>query len=157
MDKIEGWLDEDFGERWRSLLEEEEEREPDPASVEPFPSREERAGPVELKVVEKDLPPGLFGFTRRGSDHVVVNRNLYRVDREKTVEHEKTHHRHPKDELTIRYINGDLDVENTLSFQAGNVSRLGTGSAGVPGTAAAYSAYRQRHPPGQFYTENQYI
>ncbi|MCJ7478761.1 MAG: hypothetical protein MUP63_01125 [Candidatus Nanohaloarchaeota archaeon QJJ-7] len=159
-EEIELWLEEDFGERidagsvdcsnehgsaefvdrWRSLLEEEESGDLD-IDIGKEVERKERK-PRELAVVERDLPPGLFGFTRRDSSHVVVNRNLYKVDRERTIEHEKTHHRSPKDELTIRYINGDIDVENTLSFRADNPGWPGVlgRAASRPGTAAYSSS-----------------
>ncbi len=67
-------------------------------------------------VVREKMPSGLFGWTRDGSGKVHVSDNLYSVDEKKTIEHEKTHLLHPgKDELTIRYINGDKDPENTVS------------------------------------------
>ncbi|MDY6776908.1 MAG: hypothetical protein SVQ76_02270 [Candidatus Nanohaloarchaea archaeon] len=135
--RVERWLEDDFEERWLSLLEDETEENGSGEVLEE--ENESKEGARELAVVERDLPDGLFGFTRRGSDHVVVSSNLYEVDRRRTVQHEKTHHRHPKDELTIRYINGDLDVENTLSFQANNASRFGERRFGVPDGAAAYS------------------
>jgi len=112
------------------------EEEEDVSRVPPVEDgSEERKGrsPLPLAVVERDLPDGLFGFTRRDSSHVVVNRSLYEVDKRRTVRHEKTHHRFPKDELTIRYINGDPEVRNTLSFQANNPGRIGRGSCGVAG------------------------
>ena len=67
-------------------------------------------------VSKQDMSPGLFGWTRTGSGKVHVSNNLYKVDEEKTVQHEIMHLLHPgKDELTIRYLNGDTDPENTLS------------------------------------------
>lgn len=144
---VEQWLAEDFDERWRRLADaagSSGERESERSGSAPVAvaDEEERSRPPRLAVVERDLPDGLFGFTRRDASHVVVNRRLYRVDKERTIRHEKTHHRFPRDELTIRYINGDPDVRNTLSFQGNNPGRLGGGSRGVPrtGTAAAYGA-----------------
>lgn len=89
---------------------------------------EEPAGYRELAVVERPMRDGLFGFTRTDSDHVNVNEALYAVDKEKTVRHEKTHHLHPKDEMTIRYINGDIDVQHTISYAADNAGRIGNGN-----------------------------
>ncbi|MDY6773556.1 MAG: hypothetical protein SVS85_00015 [Candidatus Nanohaloarchaea archaeon] len=139
------WLEEEFEERWSSLVEEDRSERVE-MDIEVDAIRGEKQEPVPLAVVERDLPSGLFGFTRRGSSHVVVNRNLYKIDRERTVRHEKTHHRHPKDELTIRYINGDIDVENTLSFRAENpgwsgVIERAVGKDGV----AAYGSSRDSY------------
>lgn len=145
---VERWTDEEFAERWRSFAAGagDDAAEDGSGGSEPFlpveEDRDRRGRPRELSVVERDLPDGLFGFTRRDSDHVVVNRRLYRVDRERTVQHERTHHLHPKDELTVRYINGDLDVENTLSFSANTPARMGRGlaRADLPAGAAGYTA-----------------
>lgn len=86
------------------------------------------AGYRELAVVERPMRDGLFGFTRTDTDHVNVNEALYEVDKENTKQHEKTHHLHPKDELTIRYINGDIDVQHTISYAADNAGRIGRGN-----------------------------
>lgn len=148
MGTVERWtadLERDaFAERWRRFAAADDDAEdpaetgpsiPDPADVSPAGSRDARE-PLPIAVVEQDLPAGLFGFTRRDSDHVTVSSRLYKVDRERTVRHERTHHRHPKDELTVRYINGDIDVENTLSFRADRR----TGRRVRPDRAAAYGA-----------------
>ncbi|MDY6770084.1 MAG: hypothetical protein SVU88_03865 [Candidatus Nanohaloarchaea archaeon] len=146
-DTVEPWLDDAFGERWRSLARSDDDDADLPdVPVEDAADRGDR--PRELAVVERDLPGHLFGFTRRDSSHVVVNRRLYRVDKERTVRHEKTHHRHPDDEMTIRYINGDPDVRNTLSFRGNRPERLGTGSRGISrtgGTAAYGEDGRSRY------------
>lgn len=134
-DTVEMWMDDEFQERWQALVPDEESDASRDIGIDGGDNPEEP--PIDLAVVEQDLRSGLFGFTRRGSDHVVVNRALYKVDRERTVRHEKAHHRHPKDELTVRYINGDIDVENTLSFQADNPSRIGRGRV-LPAGAAGY-------------------
>lgn len=156
---VERWTDGEFADeagfadRWRSFAadaDDEEETDSGPERAVPSPRTEDdRERPRDLAVVERDLPDGLFGFTRRDSDHVVVNRRLYRVDRDRTVQHERTHHLHPKDELTVRYINGDLDVENTLSFSANTPARMGRGTAradlrpDVAGYAAATQSYAE--------------
>lgn len=140
---VGAWLDDAFAERWeRFAAEADADAEPRDRDV-PDPSGPDRTArePLDLAVVERDLPGHLFGFTRRDSDHVTVNRALYRVDRESTIRHERMHHRSPKDELTIRYLNGDLDVENTLSFQANRAGRVGSGSGRIPPRAAARTSY----------------
>lgn len=149
---VEMWMEEEFGERWRSFA----DAGMDDAGTghEPAASRSrpdglrERKEPLPLAVVEKELPSGLFGFTRRDSSHVVVNSRLYKVDKERTKRHEKTHHRHPKDELTVRYINGDMDVRNTLSFQADNPGRItgrSRGRTGVAAYAASGDSYNESY------------
>lgn len=71
---------------------------------------------ADLAVNFTSMGSGLFGFTVPGSDSVQINDALYEVDEESTIRHEKTHHEHPgKDELTIRYINGDIDPQNTIT------------------------------------------
>ncbi len=136
--------DDEFGDRWRALAAAADSRDPDTGGPDTpwddHPLRD-RCGTPELAVVEQDLPGTLFGFTRRESGHVTVNRNLYEVDKERTIRHEKTHHRHPKDELTIRYINGDIDVRNTLSFQANNAARIGNGAGRASARPAGTAAY----------------
>ncbi len=145
---VEQWLEHDFAERWQSVAEsaaDDEEPERSDTRWRTFTGEDEDgAEPRRLAVVERDLPDGLFGFTRRDASHVVVNRRLYRVDKRQTVRHEKTHHRFPRDELTVRYINGDPEVRNTLSFQANNAGRLGRGSRGVSRTGAV-AAYGSAH------------
>lgn len=74
-----------------------------------------------ISVVKHEMPDGLFGFTNTdemtGKRSVHISDNLYRIDEESTIPHEKTHQRFPgKHELTIRYINGDVDPGNTLSL-----------------------------------------
>lgn len=74
----------------------------------------------EVTVKVHDMPDGLFGFTdpTKSSDmqDVHINSNLYETDQD-TVEHEKEHVRNPgKDELQIRYLNGDLDPQFTASL-----------------------------------------
>ncbi len=155
-DRVDAWLDDDFAGRWRAFARQDTgpERPPpsDQGAGEQEPAgRESASGPRDLAVVEQDLPGHLFGFTRRGSDHVTVNRALYRVDRESTIRHEKMHHRTPKDELTVRYLNGDLDVENTLSFRANHASRVGRGNrAGVPVAARSAPAAAYRDADGSY-------
>ncbi|MDY6766040.1 MAG: hypothetical protein SVW77_01620 [Candidatus Nanohaloarchaea archaeon] len=152
-DTVEHWLEEEFEDRWTAFASDGPRAEArstitdsDSTGQE---SGEERPRTPELAVVEQDLPGHLFGFTRRDASHVVVNRNLYRVDKKRTVRHEKTHHRHPDDEMTIRYINGDPDVRHTLSFQGNTPARLGTGSRGVTQSgAAAYSETGDRYGAG---------
>lgn len=85
----------------------------------------------DLPVVEHEMPDGLFGFVDPSDRHPVahVNKALYKVDKERTRAHEASRKTgHPSnwaaDELMIRYRNGDIDVENTMSFQANNVSRI---------------------------------
>ncbi len=69
-----------------------------------------------FSVIKEKMPSGLFGWTRTGSGRVHVNNRLYKDDELRTVRHEITHLLNPgKDELTIRYLNGDIDPENTLS------------------------------------------
>ena len=69
-----------------------------------------------VSVEKESMPGGLFGWTRPGTGKVHVSDNLYSKDEKETIRHEKTHLMFPgKDELTIRYINGDTDPENTLS------------------------------------------
>ncbi len=71
---------------------------------------------ADLAVNFMSMGSGLFGFTVPGSDSVQINDALYEVDEESTIRHEKTHHEHPgKDELTIRYINGDIDPQHTIT------------------------------------------
>ncbi|MFB6265702.1 MAG: hypothetical protein ABEI07_01310, partial [Candidatus Nanohaloarchaea archaeon] len=132
-------------ERWSSVVE-EDGSEGVEMDIETDAGRREKHEPVPLAVVERELPSGIFGFTRRDSDHVVVNSRLYRVDRERTVRHERTHHRHPKDELTVRYINGDPDVENTLSFRADKPGWPGAlGRRAGKGGIAAYGSSRDSY------------
>lgn len=74
----------------------------------------------EITVKVHDMPDSLFGFTdpSKSSDvqDVHINSNLYETDQD-TVEHEKEHVRNPgKDELQIRYLNGDLDPQFTASL-----------------------------------------
>ena len=74
-----------------------------------------------IRVKVHEMQDGLFGFTDLSEPSsqasVHVNSNVYDIDFEGTPEHEKTHRMHQgKDELTIRYINGDLDPENTLTM-----------------------------------------
>jgi len=72
---------------------------------------------MDIAVQVVDLHDGLFGFTNTESDHVNVNRNLYSSEREETEQHEKEHQRNPHlTELHIRYRNGDIDPENSLSM-----------------------------------------
>jgi len=84
-------------------------------------STDEDAGEYpEVTVKVHDMPDGLFGFTdpSKSSDmqDVHINSNLYETDQD-TVEHEKEHVRNPgKDELQIRYLNGDLDPQFTASL-----------------------------------------
>lgn len=140
-DTVDTWLEDDFGERWTAFAAEDSDTASTGETVsEDVDVSRENGGkhPERLAVVEQDLPGHLFGFTRRDSSHVVINRRLYRVDKERTVRHEKTHHLHPKDEMTIRYINGDPDVRHTLSFTGNNPSRLGSGSCGRTRHGAAY-------------------
>ncbi len=69
-----------------------------------------------FSVIRESMPSGLFGWTRIGAGKVHVNNNLYKKDERRTVKHEITHLLNPgKDELTIRYLNGDIDPEKTLS------------------------------------------
>lgn len=74
----------------------------------------------QITVKVHDMPDGLFGFTETGQTtdqkDVHINSNLYETDQD-TVNHEIAHQLNPgKDELQIRYINGDLDPENTASL-----------------------------------------
>ncbi|MCJ7429164.1 MAG: hypothetical protein MUP66_02115 [Candidatus Nanohaloarchaeota archaeon QJJ-5] len=74
-----------------------------------------------IRVKVHEMPDGLFGWTDLNESSsqasVHVNSNVYDIDFEGTPSHEKTHRLHQgKDELTIRYINGDLDPENTLTM-----------------------------------------
>lgn len=74
-----------------------------------------------ITVNKVSLPTGLFGFTntdeKTSERSVQVSNTLYSVDEESTIAHEITHQLHPgKDELTIRYINGDIDPGNTTSL-----------------------------------------
>jgi len=71
---------------------------------------------ADLAVTFTSMGSGLFGWTVPGSDSVQINDALYEVDEESTIRHERTHHEHPgKDELTIRYINGDIDPQHTIT------------------------------------------
>ncbi len=87
----------------------------------------------DLPVVEHEMPDGLFGFVDPTETHPVahVNKALYKVDKERTRSHEASRATgHPSnwadDELTIRYRNGDIDVQNTLSYQADRGKRAQT-------------------------------
>lgn len=161
------WMEDDLESVWREWMEDGGTQEPsiDPQDTPTRPQAgvDRASGPEptvpELAVVEQDLPDGLFGFTRRDSSHVNVNSNLYKVDKERTIRHEKTHHRHPKDELTIRYINGDIDVKNTLSFQANNAARIGNRSGGgrcAPSGAAAYGTAGDTQQYAEAYADTSY-
>lgn len=103
---------------------------------------------LEIAVVEQDMPDGLFGFTQPFGPKVAhVNKALYKIDKQKTELHEgkngKGHWKERgKDEMTIRYINGDIDVQNTLSFQANNAGRIGNGQGRVrPYGADSFGVY----------------
>ncbi|MFB6294148.1 MAG: hypothetical protein ABEI97_00150 [Candidatus Nanohaloarchaea archaeon] len=149
-DTVAAWLEDDFAERWRDFAGEDTDSDaPTPPTDIDSSLEDGESQPRRLAVVERDLPGHLFGFTRRNSSHVVVNNRLYQVDRERTVRHEKTHHLHPKDEMTIRYINGDPDVRHTLSFNGNNPARLGSGSTGRPRNTAAYGSDRDGYSAGR--------
>lgn len=82
---------------------------------------EEDASYPSIRVKVHEMPDGLFGWTDLSEPasqaSVHVNSNVYDVDFEGTPSHEKTHRLHQgKDELTIRYINGDIDPENTVTM-----------------------------------------
>lgn len=114
VDDVESYLDDPAdtteGLRYAAVDEDEE------LAVEYEVDLDEDGQYADLTVNFMSMGAGLFGFTDVDSSSVQVNDALYKVDKESTIAHEKTHHEHPgKDELTIRYINGDLDPQNTIS------------------------------------------
>ncbi|MDY6777071.1 MAG: hypothetical protein SVU32_00270 [Candidatus Nanohaloarchaea archaeon] len=73
---------------------------------------------ADIAVTFADLPEGLHGFTDTSTDFVVINRNLYEFEREKTIEHEKEHQLNPHmPEWQIRHRVGGTDPEYSASVR----------------------------------------